>query len=128
MDTGKRIAMAREILIWNAIPLVLVGGLVSLSFGFTGVFIFNAGTAILVFGVFTLVVAKRLERLDRHFKAFAILWSCSIGITAIAILMFVVDEPKSLLSVTAVVLLCQVFCAVAVLFLVATTKSIRDCS
>jgi len=64
MAESTRRYVVRQILEWNSIPLIFVGGLTAISFSFSGVFLLNFGTVILGLGIYSLYASARLKSMQ----------------------------------------------------------------
>jgi hypothetical protein len=117
MAVSTRRYVVRQILEWNSIPLILVGGLTAISFSFSGVFPLNFGTAILGLGIYSLYASARLKSMQSNQWLHPIGWAILIGVATLIAMYLLVSESKNLLSITFGILLAQLTAAVAVLLL-----------
>jgi len=126
MEVNTRRYVVRQILEWNSIPLILVGGLTAISFSFGGLFLLNFGTAILGLGIYSLYASARLKKIQADQWLHAIGWAILIGIATVVAMYSLVSESKNLLSITFAILLTQLNAAVSVLFLSIGNNSRED--
>jgi Mn2+/Fe2+ NRAMP family transporter len=126
MAESTRRYVVRQILEWNSIPLIFVGGLTAISFSFSGVFLLNFGTVILGLGIYSLYASARLKSMQSDQWLHPIGWAILIGIPTLIAMYLLVSGVKNLLSITFGILLAQLTVAVAVLLLSVAKKRGND--
>ena len=126
MEVSTRRHIVRQILEWNSIPLILIGGLTAISFSFGGVILLNFGTAILGLGIYSLYASARLKLIQADQWMHAKGWAILIGIATVVAMYLLVNESKNLLSISFAILLTQLIAAVSVLLLSICNNSRAD--
>lgn len=113
MQLSDRRYVVRQILEWNSIPLIFLGGFTILSLSMGGVF----GALLLGFGIYALYASLRLKRIQISQWSHAISWAILIGISTVVPMYLCVIESKNPFSMTFAILLIQLIAALSVLFL-----------